>query len=184
MYPWPELELTDYERKFVGYYKKWDEKTKSFKPGVLKRVYKTVLNDAAVSTSNDFSSINLTGSIQIARRTRVFALKFIGDVHAWKVTIRTATGEQFTNGACLVSALCPGTYYNQLANVGIPPTPSASGPYHYGMGKLVIDPNWELQPNQTLIFDGELVSGASTKFLKIGVHVWEFPGMELAAGGA
>jgi hypothetical protein len=182
-HPWPELDLTDYERKFVSYYKHYDNKTQTMKPGVLKRVYKVVLNDVAVGTSNDFNAVHTIGSVQIARRTRVFGLRFIGDVDSYLVNIRTATGESYTNGPCLVSALCPGTLYNIQANIGTPPTP-ATQVYHHGMSTLIIEPNWELQPNQTLLFEGSLPADVTTKFLKIGIHVWEFPGMELAAGGA
>ncbi len=184
MWAWPELELTDYERKFVSYYKHFDNKTKTMKPGVLKRVYQCVLNDTAVTTSADFATVHTSGQLQIARRSRIHKLMFMGDLSAWKINIHTATGEQYTNGMTMVSAMVPGALYNAAANIGNPVvTASGLGNYPFAIGGVAIDPNWELLPNQTLVFDGELISGQSTRFLKIGIHVWEFPGMELSAGG-
>ena len=183
MHPWPELELTNYERHFVRYYKTWDAKANCYRPGVLKRVYEVVLNSVAIPSAG-FTVVNLAQSLQISRRSRVFGLTFVGDPASWLLTIRTATGEQFTNGQCLVSAMCACSPYNVRANIGEHP---ASNFHHQAQsGLLGLDPSWELMPNETLIFEGALAPPLVTesRVLMIGIHVWEFPGMEVAAAGA
>jgi hypothetical protein len=57
-------------------------------------------------------------------------------------------------------------------------------------GPMLIDPNWELSPNETLIFEGVALDNQPSadfpldpvipaqKLLSIAVHVWEFPGMD------
>jgi hypothetical protein len=49
-------------------------------------------------------------------------------------------------------------------------------------GALIIDPNWILTPNETLIFNGNwddlsAIDPLPDIVLNIAVHVWEFPGM-------
>jgi hypothetical protein len=179
MFAWPHLELTDYERRFVRYYK-----TGSY-PGVLKRVYKIIINSLAVPDT-EFDTAQLTDEIQIARRSRVFGLMFIGNLSAWRLQIQTASGEGFTatepgsSVSPLVTAMVPGTVYDADAAVGEPPGATRQSQTQYGA--LIIEPNWELAPNTTLRFTGTLAAAldptTDIRFLSIGVHVWEFPGMD------
>src|SRR5258705_13747142 len=89
MFTWPNLELSDYERKFVRIYK--DGKY----PGVLRRTYKVVLNSPAQAAKN-LPVEQLTGQIQIARRSRVFALTFSGNTDSWRLGITNASGTNYT----------------------------------------------------------------------------------------
>lgn len=185
MWPWPEIELTDYERKFVRPYPTAQH------AGVLKRVYEVQLTSVAQPAS-DLPNIQLTDQIQIARRSRVFELIFTGDLASWHLDIETASGERFTPrqtanpNAPLVSAMAPGTLYDGLANIGEPPVAGAQ--QQTWTTRLAIEPNWELTPNETLIFTGALIAGLTVgvdqRFLAVGVHVWEFPGMLEGEQGA
>lgn len=196
MFTWPTIELTEYERKYVRTYK--DGKT----PGVLRRTYEVFLNSVADSLTPGLEQIKLKGQIQIARRARVFALGFAGNLGSWRLDIRTASGELMTpqstqsDGPPVVSSMLAGASWNALAAVGdqstviIPGAPPAVNMMgNATFGPLLLDPNWELSPNETLIFTGtpienQLVFGAeftaqdiAQKLLSIAVHVWEFPGM-------
>lgn len=180
MFPWPTPELTENERRYVSYYKHVDSKTGRVCPGVLKRIYQVELTSQAVPASG-YPTAVFTDNVLISRRARVFALTFHGDLSAWLLNIQTGSGERFTVRQCLVSAMTPGSLYDGLANVGEPVNPLE---YSMGMGALLIDPNWELIPNEPLVFEGELIStldpAEDQRFLTIGVHVWEFPGMGFA----
>lgn len=197
MFTWPTIELTEYERKYVRVYK--DGKT----PGVLRRCYEVFLNSRADPLTPGLEAIKLSGQIQIARRSRVFGLGFAGNLGSWRLQIRTASGELMTpqplqaDGFPVVSSMIAGASFNALAAVGdqatvilpgAPPVVNMMG--NATFGPLMIEPNWELSPNETLIFSGtpiddQLVTGAefvqgdlpAQKLLSIAVHVWEFPGM-------
>lgn len=198
MWTWPTLELTEYEMQFVRVYK--DDKY----PGVLRRTYEVLFNTVADSNTPGLEAVKLMGQVQIARRSRVFALGFAGNLGSWRLQIETASGEQFTpkpaqaDGYPVVSSLIAGSSWNGLAALGDQPvvsgleTPAGNlvtmfnG--SYAKGPLLIDPNWELSPNETLIFRGTAIenqattefpmSGTAQKLLAISVHVWEFPGMD------
>lgn len=209
MFYWPHLELTPYEKRFVSEYKEivpvlgpdgkpiidpQTGKPKTWaKPGVLGRRYKTQLNNVINASVPGLTQVRLDGSIQIARRSRVFALSFAGDVHAWRLNIYTASGEQFTprlsgGNFPMVSAMVPGTSWNiastdmagpsvltfdgaleagQIANISLP---------------MLIEPNWELVPNETLFFQG-IPQTEDSIILEVCAHVWEFPGMVVGAAG-
>lgn len=205
MFAWPTLELTDYEREYVRIYK-----TGKY-PGVLNRRYKITLNSQAAPEKN-LPTITLSGQIQIARRSRVYGLTFSGNTDRWRLGISNASGTQFTNKSPrgqldpVVTSMVPGNIHNALSLGGLVPplTPAATSP---GIGPamqtagikfalqgsqpypLLLDPNWVLLPNETLIFagtpipisylDGEDVINPNL-VLTIGVHVWEFPGMGTA----
>lgn len=183
MWTWPDVDLTDYERRWVRLY----ATTVNGKPypGVLKRVYPIRLTSRPQVTAG-FPAQRLVDRLQISRRARVFALVFGGDVYAWRLDIRTSGGEGFTSleqGTALpplVSAMCPGTNYNGLANIGEPPV-ADNRQNSRQFSPLQIEPNWQLDPNTTLDFRGQLIAGLDPgidqRFLLIGVHVWEFPGM-------
>lgn len=209
MFYWPHLELTEYEKRFVSEFREIlpvlgpdkkpviDPATGKprtwVKPGVLGRRYKTQLNNVIVPNVPGLGQVRLDGSIQIARRARVFGLSFAGDVHAWKLNIYTASGEQFTprlaNGTFpTVSSMVPGTSWNILSTdmagpSGIP-MPDDSTTYQIANISLpmLIEPNWELVPNETLFFQGIPLSEAAI-ILEVVAHVWEFPGMVVGAAG-
>lgn len=205
MFPWPALELTEYERKFVRIYKTGKL------PGVLNRRYKVTLNSQAAPDQN-LPVITLGGQIQIARRSRVYALTFTGNLDRWRLNISNASGTQYTNKSPrgqldpIVSSMVPGMYANALSLGGlVPPLPAGNSP---GIGPaisfitngvtvigqqpfpLLIEPNWLLMPNETLIFTGTPLEVHVTTegqqdinpmlTLTICAHVWEFPVMGTA----
>jgi len=183
MFTWPEVELTDYERKFVRTYK-----TPKY-PGVLKRVYEASLY-TAIAQEPLYTRPRFSEQIQISRRARVFALLFTGDIDAWELEITNASGTLYTmrdvinNAPPVVSSMVPGTLYNRRAQIGSPPA-AANTQLQMVSYPLLIDPNWVLLPNETLIFNGALTGSAagdtdSTYLLSIGIHVWEFPKMGTA----
>lgn len=197
MFTWPTVELTDYERRFVGVYK--DGK----KPGVLRRTYEVFMNSKADPLTPGLEKIKLKGNIQIARRSRVFALGFAGNLGSWRLQIETASGEQMTpkpagaDGYPIVSSMIAGASWNALSALGDQTTVNSFGSPAWSsffgnksQGPLLIDPNWELSPNEVLIFNGTPIDVQLTdeagfdsedlpaqKMLAIAVHVWEFPGM-------
>jgi hypothetical protein len=196
---WPHCELTEYELQFVALYK---EEKKGGKPGVLRRAYRGLLNTLADPNVPELEVPHTTANIQISRRSRVFALSFAGDTSCWRLNIESASGERFTpvnpgapqtpstydgadpSQAPIVASMCPGSFYSPASFIGRP-----------GMGvpatevgafvtnnefrlPLIVEPNWELVSNETLIFTGTpmqspLVTGQLV--LEIMVHVWEFP---------
>lgn len=193
MFAWPNLELTDYEKKFVRVY--GDGKY----PGVLRRVYELFFNTVADPLTPGLDQIVTSGKIQIARRSRVFGLQFGGNLGSWRLNISTASGEQFTprqtgaDGPPVVSSMISGSYWNQLsslkdqfvANAALPPNGPTNLMGSTQMGALLIDPNWVLKPNEILQFEGTPLPNVGTvpvgnnqKLLSIVVHVWEFPNMD------
>lgn len=227
MWYWPSLTLTDYERKFVSTYK--DGK----KPGVLRRMYPLQLANQAQPDQN-IPAISTVAKIQIARRSRVFAITFGGNLDSWRLTVKNSNGTVYTNptprtnSPPIVSSLIAGNVHS-AASFGVDPaaTPKAALglPYtaeaneetyitkSYGaaLGPLdlvntlgaigqsrmnfpwLIEPNWVLQPNETIIFEGidaspvYLVDTTATggseqkirlkQVLNICFFTWEFPGM-------
>ena len=190
---WPLLELTDYERRFVGVYENGD------KEGVLRRSYEVSFNTIANSGIPGLEQVNLSGSVAITRRTRVFALTFAGNLGSWRLKIETASGEQMTpqgnsDGPPIVSSMIAGSSWNALSALGDQSVVNAltAGVTtmfgSYCNAPLLIDPNWELSPNETLFFRGTPIDNQATttnpmtppaqKLLMVGVHVWEFPGMD------
>lgn len=205
MFAWPKLELTDYERRYVRYYK-----TKKF-PGVLKRSYRIgTFCPVALPEIGQIAPL-FRANLQVSRRARVFGLTFIGDLGSWFLKIQPAAGELFTaantkeltNGTvpppgCLVSSMIAGTVSDAESWAGLPvPSPTVGLGGNRQAGLKVIEPNWLLQPNTTLqfeatvapniqrIIDGEIVSETSSFFIRptlaIGAHIWEFPGMSRGA---
>jgi hypothetical protein len=194
MFAWPTLELTDYELKFVRYYKQpklnaSGDITNEVWPGVLKRVYKAQLFSQNIPEISRFTNgpVFETRTL-VSRRSRVFGFTFSGDVAAWFIEIETASGEKYTNGPCLVSAMCAGSIYNAEAAVGegifdsgqyeVPPL--WRGTESFG---IMLDPNFLLLPNEALIIKGfvapSIIEEDEDAFrqLAIGIHAWEFPEM-------
>lgn len=198
MFTWPALELTDYEKKFVGVYKHGN------KPGVLRRAYEIFMNTVADPLTPGLEAIKLQGVIQIARRSRVFALSFAGNLGSWRLQISTGSGEQMTpkvpgsDGYPIVSSMLSGASFNALSALGDQvivaglQTPGAHQVTSFfgnsSQGPLLIDPNWELASNESLFFDGTAIDNQSNgefsntppaqKLLSIVAHVWEFPNMD------
>lgn len=199
MFYWPHCELTEYEKKFVSLYKT------DKKPGVLRRAYRVILNSIAVENVPLLEVSRLSGRVQISRRSRVFALSFAGDTANWRLTIQTASGERFTgvnpgapqntsafpgadeSDSPIVASMCPGSFFSPVSSLGIPPVAFSAddGEEDATLGlvnqfqlPLDIEPNWELVPNEVLIFDGVPINGQTLKVLEIMVHVWEFEDWE------
>lgn len=213
MFFWPNLELTDYEKRFCGIYEskvqqigpdgkplfEKDGKTPKMwvRPGVKRRTYKVLLNNQANAAVPGLEAVHLTGSVKISRRARVYGLTFAGDTNYWQLQIQTATGEQMTpllpGGVYpVVSSMVPGTSWDQQASADM------AGPsvVTFDVGvlasqlamntlPLIIEPNWELLPNETLMFTGVPIPAAlaSAIILEVAVHIWEFPGMVTGAAG-
>ena len=192
MFTWPTPEITEYERKFVRLYRepKLDAQGKpipgQFWPGIIKRSYEAELwNNPNPAIPRMANAPQFIDKVQISRRARVFALTFAGDVYSWFLLIRTASGERYTNEPCLVSSMTAGTNYDAQAFIGEPSAPLAPGLAFESASSyaLLIDPNWQLVPNETLYFEGSLAPALTggevipDRTLSIGVHVWEFPGM-------
>ncbi len=198
MFTWPQVELTDYELKFVRTYK--DGKY----PGVLRRAYEVFFNSKADPQTPGLENIKISGQVQISRRTRVFGLTFAGNLGSWRLNIKTASGELMTpvpigaDGPPIVSSMIAGSSWNALSAFGDQAfvsgleTPAGAVVTNFAgsftAGPLLIDPNWELSPNETLMFEGTSIDNQATtefpmeapaqKLLAITVHVWEFPGMD------
>jgi hypothetical protein len=177
MFTWPKLELTDWERRYVRPYSQevtLQDGRRVRLPGVLRRVYPRTISNIPLTAPP-------AAQVQIARRSRVFGLTFSGDMSYTRLQITNATGTQFTmpdqrlGVFPYVTALLGGTPLMAGSILG----PSSALPVSQAAPWL-IDPNWVLQPNETLIFNGMWATTESVRVLNIGVHVWEFPGMENA----
>ncbi len=199
MFTWPKLVLTDYERLWVRPYKTAVQTAKGKKilPGVLRRTYeRTISNDAEIAGREGLAP---GAQLQISRRARVFGISFTGSVSATRLQITNASGTLYTVRDArtakdpYVSALTGGTPYmaGTIANpANIGPKRNPNGGLAADVGviltgeqslPLLLDPNWVLTPNETLIFNGdwsdaEEIQGG-TYVLNICVHVWEFPEM-------
>ena len=211
MWVWPNLHLTEYERKFVSVYKT------ATKPGVLRRVYKVGLfqRGESVDIPNYERPVTRTsGQIQIARRSRVFGMYFSGNLDSWRLQITNASGTLFTirdprrNQDPIVSSMVPCSLFNVASLGGVTPPLDVAVPQispgigingitdrHYAPiqqpAPLIIDPNWLLLPNETLIFNGTPIQtnyvGTDPQqemipdlALTISIFVWEFPRMGTA----
>jgi hypothetical protein len=182
MFFWPHLVLTDYEKRFVNAY------AGGGKPGVLRRTYVTRLNNTAQAGIPGLENIHLNGQVQISRASRVFALTFSGDIHAWRIKVSTASGTEFTPRMTggeypMVCTLSPATSWNFDASADGFQQPDnltinaiATRQIAWQQLPWIIDPNWELDPNESLLFEGT-PQDASALVLEIAVHVWEFPGL-------
>jgi hypothetical protein len=167
---WPRCVLTPWERKFMPKYAEPNDNRR----GPLRRMYPGVLRlDAEERLPVD--------NLNIARRTRVFALSFAGDIEHFRVRVFDSTGEQYTADTVYVPHLIPG-YANSQPGVinGLGPQPVSPG----FNDVWVINPNIVLAPNQTLTiagFETEPRGFAQEEQNDYQIdftwHVWEFPGM-------
>lgn len=188
---WPKLELTDYERKFVRPYKTADY------PGVLRRTYERTISNIPNLAAKP--GLQPSQQVQISRRSRVFGITFSGGLSRTRLQITNASGTLYnvadarTGKYPYVSSMVPGSPYMEGSSVG-PMLPPTSQGMNEGTltqdnivmsgesGILILDPNWVLVPNETLIFNGNWddLGDEVTVVLNITVHVWEFPGMGTA----
>lgn len=191
MFDWPQLELTEYERQWVRPYKTAKH------AGVLRRTYeRTISNNSAIEA---LPQLQPSQQIQLSRRTRVFAITFTGGLSTTRLQITNASGTLYniadsrTGLFPYVSSMIGGTPYMFGSAIGRKQAPLTQGinqapvvPTQVVMsgeaGALIIDPNWILTPNETLIFNGNwddlsAIDPLPDIVLNIAVHVWEFPGM-------
>lgn len=180
---WPRLQLTDYEKQYVGIYAEPDARAGGGKPGVLRRCYPLQLANKDQRTKN-IPGVKTINQIQISRRARVFAITFSGNTDAWRLSVRNTNGTMYTNPTPrgqkfpVVSSLIVGSYYNALALGGRTPPLRLNNAYSVteaigpnvgmeakdnvlqGMQSMpwIIEPNWICQPNETIIFEGTDVS--------------------------
>lgn len=193
MFDWPKLELTDYERLFVRPYK-----TAKF-PGVLRRTYERTISNNPDITGR--LGLQPSQQIQLSRRSRVLGLTFTGGVSTTRLQITNASGTLYnvkdprTGNFPYVSSLIGGAPYMFGSGIGRKTKPTDEGVNDPALapvvnnvilsgesGSLLIDPNWVLMPNETLVFNGfwddlDALDPVPTIILNIAVHVWEFPGM-------
>ena len=188
---WPKLELTDYERKFVRPYK-----TNKF-PGVLRRTYERSISNSTQVPMRE--GLQPSEQVQISRRSRVLGITFSGGLSATRLQITNASGTLYnvkdprTGNFPYVTSLIGSSPYMQGSTLGRKQPPTLQGTnegtlvqnnvYLSGEhGTLMIDPNWVLTPNETLIFNGDwsdldALDPVPTIVLNITIHVWEFPRM-------
>ena len=162
----PSLRLTPYEAKQISKY--GDSKTG--KRGVLRRFYQGSL---AITPTQRLP----TFSFNIARRCRVMAITFAGDVSQVQFELIDVTGEKHTANPVFPAMLSPMSAINVYSSVNQGLTAGAA------MYPYVIDPNIVLMSNQTLQARGYAAQPVTTSpppVLRIDfvLHVWEFPGME------
>ncbi len=188
MFAWPKLVLTDYERQWVRPYK--TRVGDKIFPGVLRRTYeRTISNDPSISGREGLTP---GAQVQISRRSRIFGITFTGSVSHTRLQITNASGTLYTVRHArtgkdpYVSAMTGGTPYMVGANIGGKRNPNGALATDIGVvltGEqplpLLIDPNWVLTPNETLIFNGNWDDAESEVpfVLNICIHVWEFPEM-------
>ncbi len=205
MWFWPNLQLTEYEKQFVGMYKSKD------KPGVLRRIYEVQLASQAIPDAN-IPAVALTAKIQIARRSRIFAMTFSGNTDGWRLSVRNTNGTLYTmptprtNKFPVVSSLIAGSYANAASMGGVPQPLSLFGltlaqsvgpainnqallPFMQSTSNFPwqIEPNWVCQPNETIVFEGQDISptyafgeggeAKAAQILNISFYAWEFPKM-------
>lgn len=170
MYPWPNVELTEFERKSVSLY----ESRNNGKPGVLRRTYRLGTFCTAALPDIGQTAPKLRDTLAVSRRSRVFGLEFGGDTWAYYLKIQSAAGELYTainnqelaDGTtppegCLVSSMTSGTIAN-AEGYAQGPLPFLSTATNFGAqsnldgeyseGAALIEPNIVLLPNTTLQF--------------------------------
>jgi len=193
MFDWPKLELTDYERQFVRPYK-----TAKY-PGVLRRTYQRTISNTP--TIDGRLGLMPSQQIQLSRRSRVLGLTFTGAISTTRLQITNASGTLYnvkdprTGKYPYVSSLIGGSPYMYGSGIGRNVKPTTEGVNDPALapvsnnvilsgeyGSLLIEPNWVLVPNETLVFNGDWTDvnageDSPVLILNIAVHVWEFPVM-------
>ena len=169
---WPRLRLTPEEAAYVQKYTAQTKPGVANKPGVIRRMYPgTLIIDATVRTP--------IYQFAIARRCRVFAINFAGDLNCFNLQIEDSAGEQFQITPMSSPHFQAGPNDLPIGTYGSPPV---AGPVFPGMvlGPGVFDPNIRLLSNQTLSVRGQAVADATVipeARIDFTLFVWEFPGM-------
>lgn len=166
---WPTLELTEWEKQYVSYYREGNEKA-----GVLRRCYP--LQMRATNLPDDHEVLDQR-FVPSGRRTRLFALTFSGDIDNWEITIATAAGELLTQDWASVSALLNAPFLTPTLPTRVTNLPTQTFP---GGGPLIFDPNVVLERTMTLLLQGRLIvpidPQTPTRYvLNIACHCWEMP---------
>ena len=177
---WPRLRLTPEESKYSIAY---DDPGKTQR-SVLRRFYHGQLNFNNVIRQD-------TETLQISRRSRVFALTASGDTNLVEIQILDVTGEQFTTDFIPLAALIGGSSLDPSSALIFSPfydaanllTPGFNTGFVQGhmdtFVPYIFEPNVVLAPNQTLTFNGRPINPNVIQPLHVSfnLHVWEFPGM-------
>lgn len=182
----PLLNLTSEERRWNDYY------TTGGRRGVTTRRFGGRVRLDAQST---------TGQVvmQSPRRSRVYSITWAGDVHAMRVRLYLATGEQLTvqpmhipllsgQGTYSPETLNPVFYPPYPSSAPSPPNPGAIAPELGPAWVFVIEPNVVLPGNMQLIAEYDLADQTSTAtfppaprdFYEVSTifHCYQFPGFE------
>jgi len=152
---WPRLQLTEAELQ------KWSVYSQ---PGKIQRpvLYRAYAGELRITTTTPEDSEN----IQIARRSRVFAMTASGDVHNVEIQLVDSSGEQYTMGWTPMSNLLMGTNVDprgmaifagqatwaQNASLGFLLGSMVGNPY--AAAPHIFEPNIVLAGNQTLNVKG------------------------------
>jgi len=169
---WPELQLTDEERRSVGHYADQE------RPGVLPRVSQVTLVDTTLAGE---ASVLAVPFVPSGRRTKIHSITFSGDLELWAVKLEQSSGEQlFGSGFIPVPSLT-----NLHGMIGMAGSPDFSVSQvlltrQPMPAPLRLEPALQLDGAQGLIVTGQFTApggGARRSVLNIAFHYWEFPFM-------
>lgn len=172
---WPRFRLTPEEAQ---YSQKYDDPTRGLQP-VLRRFYPGELNVTPEIRQD-------SETIQIARRSRIFAFTASGDINLMELQIIDSSGEQYTSDFIPISQLLCGSNWDPRS-VGFFTTnfATAVGQFPGNVKNFagyfsphVFEPSIVLAPNQTLSFNARMINFdlAGPIHVDFNLHVWEFPG--------
>jgi len=178
---WPRLRLTAEEAL------RW---TPYSSPKLLQKnvIYRAYAGEVILDMTNKEDSETL----QISRRSRVFALTASGDVFNIELQIYDSVGEQYTMGFVPVGNLLLGTaadfrgFANSVPASGADPGVNTNFiSCAYSIAPHIFEPNIVLEPNQTLTIKARTMNTLTTlpefplvnevSLLSFVLHVWEFP---------
>lgn len=169
---WPELQLTDEERRSVGHYADPD------RPGVLPRVSQVTLVDTSMPGEVSVLAVPFVPS---GRRTKIHSITFSGDLEFWSVRLEQSSGEQlFGTGLIPVTSLVNLQAMSGLA-AGLPSADGENVFLRQPMpAPLRLEPSLQLDGAQGLTVSGicradKGLGGRSV--LNVAFHYWEFPFM-------
>ena len=202
MFYWPSCELTDYEKRFVRLYK--TDKYPGVLRRTYRVILNSIanINIPELETPHTSGRVQISRrsrvfGLSFAGDTTAWRLsletasgeRFTGINPGAPQTPSTFPNAS-TSQAPIVAAMCPGSFYSYLSSLGGPPnsfTAQETGgeaPVDITLAlvnefrlPVMVEPNWELVPNETLIFNGTPIIDQQA-ILEIAVHVWEFPKWE------
>jgi len=178
---WPRLRLTPEEHKYNSIY----EDPGRTQYHVVRRIYPGFLNFNSVVRQD-------TDTLQISRRSRVFAFTASGDTNLVEVQFSDITGELYTTDYIPLSNLIGGPVYDPRSQAYFNPLLFTPPDNALGTGSIltaatyvpfIFEPNIVLAPNQTVSISGrpidpELILPIHVDFC---LHVWEFPNPEMGS---